>query len=80
MKRNTIILLAALSFVSYSAYGQDENLLWPLKGKDAGENILYRPQEYVGSELNFDNLFIGGAFGDTVVAPADGIITDYCIH
>ena len=79
MKKNTIILLAALSFVSYSVYGQDENLLWPLKGKDAGENILYRPQEYVGSELNFGNLFIGGAFGDTVVAPADGIITDYCI-
>ena len=45
MKKNTIILLAALSFVSYSVYGQDENLLWPLKGKDAGENILYRPQE-----------------------------------
>ena len=27
---------------------QEELLLWPVKGKAAGEDIIYRPQEFIG--------------------------------
>ena len=50
-------------------------LTWPMAGKKPGENILSRPQSYIGKELNFGNLFIGGKEGDAIICPADGIIT-----
>ena len=59
---------------------QEELLLWPVKGKAAGEDIIYRPQEYIGGELNFSCLYIGTAFGDTIVAPADGTLISYGIQ
>ena len=59
---------------------EDQLLSWPVKGKAAGEDIIYRPQEYIGGELNFDALYIGAAFGDTIVAPADGTVIFYCIE
>lgn len=51
-----------------------QQLLWPMAGKEAGTDILYRPQEYLEQKLNFDNLFIGGAEGDVVVCPADATV------
>lgn len=59
---------------------EEELLSWPVKGKAAGEDIIYRPQEYIGGELNFDDLYIGTAFGDTIIAPADGTVIFYCIE
>jgi hypothetical protein len=49
--------------------------LWPVQGKKAGEDILYRPQDYIDKELNFDNLFIAVDKDANVVCPADGKIS-----
>jgi hypothetical protein len=74
MKTRFLLLLAGLFCLSFSVRAQ--SFVWPMAGKSAGENILYKPQSYIGDELNFSNLFIGGAEGDTVVSPVDGIITN----
>ena len=71
-----ILLLLAGNF----AVGQ-ETFLWPIPGKQAGEGILYRPQDYIGvadaqtqAELNFGDLIIGAPLGTPVLCPVDGKI------
>ncbi|MBR3709329.1 MAG: hypothetical protein IKM99_00005, partial [Bacteroidales bacterium] len=71
-----ILLLLASNF----AVGQ-ETFLWPISGKQAGEGILYRPQDYIGvadaqtqAELNFGDLIIGAPLGTPVLCPVDGKI------
>ena len=71
-----ILLLLAGNF----AVGQ-ETFLWPISGKQAGEGILYRPQDYIGvadaqtqAELNFGDLIIGAPLGTPVLCPVDGKI------
>lgn len=86
--KKIIIALSALLAISALATSiqatdgtpKEEQLLsWPVKGKAAGEDIIYRPQEYIGRELNFGDLYIGTAFGDTIIAPADGTVISYGI-
>lgn len=81
-------LLLLMMFFEGNAYSQ-ENYLWPVPGKQAGDNILYRPQDYIGvtdgvtqSELNFDQLIIGAPLGTPVLCPVDGTIThaNICYH
>lgn len=48
---------------------------WPIEGAKAGEGILYRPQDYIGDEHNFEKLIIGAKSGTNVVSPCDGMIT-----
>ena len=59
------------------AENQTSNYLWPIKGAEAGENIICAPQGYIGDEFNFDYLFIGAEEGTTVLAPTGGVITDF---
>lgn len=71
-----------LFFLSFFYYVQaqeieKENYLWPVEGKNAGENILYCPQDYVDGEHNFDNLFIAAENGTNIVCPCDGIILGF---
>ena len=54
---------------------QAQNLLWPIAGKKAGEDILSQPQTYIDKELNFDDLVIGAEPGAVVLCPVDGVIT-----
>ncbi len=70
-----------LLFTSNFAFAQD-NYLWPIPGKQAGEGILYRPQDYIGvadaqtqAELNFGNLVIEAPLGTPVLCPVDGKIS-----
>ena len=72
-----ILLLLASNF----AFAQD-TFLWPIPGKQAGEGILYRPQDYIGvadgvnqAELNFGDIIIGAPLGTPVLCPVDGKIT-----
>ena len=72
-----VLLLLASNF----AFAQD-TFLWPIPGKKAGDDILYRPQDYIGvadgvnkSELNFGDLVIGAPLGTPVLCPVDGKIT-----
>ena len=69
------LLLASMTFAQ-------DNYLWPIPGKQAGEDILYRPQDYIGvadaqtqAELNFGNLVIGAPLGTPVLCPVDGKIS-----
>lgn len=78
MKTKAIII--ALLLMGNFAFAQD-NYLWPIPGKQAGEGILYRPQDYIGvadaqtqTELNFGNLVIGAPLGTPVLCPVDGKI------
>ena len=48
---------------------------WPIEGGKAGEGTLYRPQDYIGNEHNFEKLIIGAKPGTNVVSPCDGVIT-----
>jgi hypothetical protein len=67
------ILFLELSFTSFA------QALWPICGSSAGEGILYKPQQYIGDELNFDALFLSAAEGTIVVAPIDGVIRNVSI-
>ena len=73
-----ILFAVLLSVLSLGAAAQD-TFLWPIQGKTAGEDILYRPQEYIGREQNSDKLFIAAPLGTEVVAPADGTVEVYAV-
>ena len=79
MKRHFIVL-AMLLLCGTFAFGQDA-FLWPIPGKQAGDDILYRPQDYIGvadevtqAELNFGDIIIGASLETSVLCPVDGII------
>jgi hypothetical protein len=72
-----VLLLLASNF----AFAQD-TFLWPIPGKQAGDGILYRPQDYIGvadaqtqAELNFGELVIGAPLETPVLCPVDGKIS-----
>ena len=69
MKR--ILTILAVLLLTLPTYAQ---LLWPVKGADAGSNIISRPQHYVDRELNFDELFIAVDEGTDVLSPSDGTV------
>ena len=68
LRRLLVTLLAAVSFVAARA---DERWQWPIAGAEAGDSIIYKPQTYIGEELNFYDLFIAAPFDAVVVAPDD---------
>ena len=70
----TLVLLLFNPFVG-SAQTQN-NLLWPIKGQQAGKNVLLRPQDLLGNDANFGMLVIGAPEGTEVVAPADGELSN----
>ena len=72
MKKLFLLLSAVFTICSTTALGQ--GYVWPIAGKAAGTDILYRPQEYIGNELVFEELFIGGKEGDVVVSPVSGTV------
>lgn len=73
MKRLVSGLVCILS-LAFAAAAEDGEWQWVIEGEPAGTNILYRPQQHIGDELDFDRLFIGAPEGTAVVAPADGIV------
>ncbi len=77
----TKIIIVAFLFVANIAFSQ-EKYLWPIPEKQAGDDILYRPQDYIGvtdmqsnAELVFGDLIIGAGFGTPIVSPVDGTIS-----
>ena len=83
IRRYALLALVMLVFGA-NVFGQ-ETYLWPVAlslDKKAGDDILYRPQDYIGvadgvtqAELNFDRLIIGAPFWTPVLCPVDGTIT-----
>ena len=85
VKRNirsdvTFVLLLLSHFAGMAQAKGD--LLWPIKGQEAGTNVLLRPQDLLDHEANFSTLVIGAPEGTEVIAPADGevsgIMLTYC--
>lgn len=73
-----VIFIAALFTIRVSA--QEKNWLWLIEGHAAGDNILFVPQQYIENELNFDNIFIGGEEGVSVLAPTNAAVSDFSLH
>ena len=71
----TLLFLLLGSMLRLHAQTEAGLYQWPIEGAEVGEGILYRPQEYVDNEHNFDALFIGAELGANVVSPCDGVIT-----
>ena len=55
----TLLLLLLGSVLTLTAQTAGNIYQWPIEGAKAGEGILYRPQDYIGDEYNFDKLIIG---------------------
>ena len=53
--------IALLAPLTLTAEPSPEPWLWPVSGQSAGEGLLYVPQQYIGDELVFNELFIGVA-------------------
>ena len=70
VRATTLILLLLYPIVSSAQ--NPETLLWPIKGQEAGTNILLRPQDLLDHEVNYATLVIGAKEGTEVIAPADG--------
>lgn len=63
------------------AEAQTPEWLWPVEGKAAGDDILYRPQDYILGELNYSNLFIATEEGTRILCPADAEVASmYLIY
>lgn len=73
MKKLLLFLVIAINIAV--AQAQTENLLWPIKGAKAGQNILYAPQSYIDDELNFADIYIQAKEGAEVISPVDGVIS-----
>lgn len=78
MKRLVSGLVCMLS-LAFATAAESEKWQWIISGETAGTNILYRPQQHIGDELDFDRLFIGAPEGAAVVAPADGIVANVSV-
>lgn len=68
------VMAAVLLFLNACPAGAQELWLWPVNGQKAGEGIVSRPQQYLGGELNFNNLFVSASEGTEVVSPVDGTL------
>lgn len=69
------LVAVAMTMLCVNAYCAGPEWVWPIEGRNAGEDILYSPQQYIGEERNFGDLFIGGEIGDSVVCPVDGTLS-----
>ena len=76
-----VATLIFLLFIPFVGSAQTSNLfIWPIKGEKAGNNILLRPQDSLGSEVSYETLIIGAEEGKEVIAPADCEIISFGIE
>lgn len=73
MKTRNLITAMLLLLACNLTFGQ-ENYLWPIPGKQAGNDIIYKPQSYIGQELNGTNLIIAAPLNTNILAPVDGTV------
>jgi len=70
----------AFFFLCTISFAQNKKNIWPIMNENSGQNILSQPQDYIGEELNYSNLFIGDQEGTVVVSPCDGVISNFNWH
>ena len=68
------VLLVLIGMAAQAQVSESAKWQWPIKGANAGDGIVYRPQDRIEKELNTGNLFIAAPEGAEVVSPADGTI------
>lgn len=71
------IILLIIILKCAAAFGQNSLWLWPIPGQKAGESLLYKPEDLILTEKNYDNLFIHADEGTPVLAPAGGIVVSF---
>lgn len=78
MKKTLILQLWIVTALLSNVFAQQAT--WPIKNKKAGERILYRPQDFIGEEFNFSDLYITAPYGSDVVSPISGKVSHlfYC--
>ena len=76
MKKITLIL-TLISLFCITGFAQSNLFIWPIQGKNAGENILYRPNDYIADEINNSELILFAEENTPVVSPITGIITNF---
>jgi len=71
------VVLFFLLFAEFCVYGfaQESIFLWPISNNKSGENILYRPNDYIADEINRDALIIFAEENTPIVSPVSGQIT-----
>lgn len=58
---------------------EEPEFIWPVAGQEAGDSILFKPQQYLDGRLNFADLYIAAPYGTPVLAPADGVFYRPCV-
>lgn len=70
-----IICFYVLFLTSVILCAQDKVFwTWPVAEQKAEDGILYRPQDFIGTELNFDNIFVAGKEGSPILCPFDAVV------
>jgi len=73
MKKYTIIFVF-FSFVYITVFAQNNLFKWPISNKKIGENILYRPNDYIDNEINNSDLILFADESTFVFSPISGHI------
>lgn len=71
MKKIVLLFLIIPSVI----YGQ--HITWPVSGKEAGDGVIYRPQDYIDEEFNYSCLIITAPEGTEIVSPVSGKLLAY---
>ena len=70
-----MICFYVLFLTSVILCAQDKAIwIWLVAEQKAEDGILYRPQDFIGKELNFDNLFVGGKEDTPILCPFDAVV------
>jgi hypothetical protein len=61
----------------FNTYGQFDQ--WPIKNATPGTRVVFRPQDYIGDELNFGNIYISSLSDgqDSIISPCTGIVDGF---
>jgi hypothetical protein len=79
--KKTLLILAMFFLANhFILFSQDAIAVWPISGQPTGNNIIYKPTDFIGSEKNYCDLFIGAPEGTPVLAPISGTITNFGYH
>ncbi len=72
------VLIMLILFATELTFGQ----VWPITNVIHGNQILYKPNSFIGTEKNTGGLFISGSKGAAVVSPFNGVVlsTLYTYH
>jgi C-terminal processing protease CtpA/Prc len=77
MKNYFKIIFVLLFLCTLPTNAQEDVDSWPIKGENIGKGIVFKPQDYIRDELNFDNLFIKAEENSEVIAPHSGIVKSF---